>query len=661
MKAFVSALALAGLLLGSALPSSSAQPADILVNVDAREISRSLLHAKIELPATPGEFVVWFPKWIPGVHAPAGPSENIAGLRFETPQGEAIPWRRDDEEVNRFILTVPANTPRVVARLDYICNQPSVNSSGVDSFGNSLIGVINWNTVLLYPETAHIDQVAASVSLQLPDKWRFGTALKVQGQSPTGVQFAPDTLRRVVDSPLICGEYFRTFELTGKETPPTFLHVTSEAEAAIQFDEKLVSHYRKLVAEAVAMFGGAPFEHYHFLLVCSDRLPRNGLEHLESSFNAVGEREAIDEQKRKQWPAYLLPHEFVHSWCGKYRRPGAMLTKNFHTPERTRLLWVYEGLTQYLGEVLTIRSGLLETADHLPAFTSKLDYLMRQQGRAWRPLDDTAAASWKLRGHSQAWGQLRRGQDYYDEGLLTWLEADAIIRARTDGQRSLDDFSRKFFAAERGKAANVSPYDIGEVLSALRQVADYDWDAFFKERVSKPRAALGLGFLESLGYRLQYTAKADEYTETRERDRKQTILTASLGVNVAEDGRVNTVAPGSPADKASLATGMVISGVNGRKFSGQRLKDAVAESIARRKVELLLLDGDQFRNVDVEYADGPRYLELVRINERADLLAQVLKPVTNGDEKQAIVQSKPVEPAPAGAVTPVVSEAPKRN
>ena len=198
MKALVSALALAGLLLAAALPSYSAPAADIVVNVDAREISRSLLHARIELPAAAGEFVVWYPKWIPGVHAPAGPSENIAGLRFETPQGESIPWRRDDEEVNRFILTVPTGANRVVAKLDYICNQPSVNSSGVDSFGNTLIGVINWNTVLLYPETAHIDQMGASVNLQLPDRWRFGTALKVQGQSPTGVQFAPDTLRRVV-------------------------------------------------------------------------------------------------------------------------------------------------------------------------------------------------------------------------------------------------------------------------------------------------------------------------------------------------------------------------------------------------------------------------------------------------------------------------------
>jgi predicted metalloprotease with PDZ domain len=633
MKAVLSTLALAGLLLTAAPASQVAAGADIRVDVDAREISRSLLHARIELPATAGEFVVWYPKWIPGVHAPSGPSENIAGLRFETPKGDVIQWRRDDEEMNRFILTVPPNTTRVIAKLDYICNQPSVNSSGVDSFGNPLVGVINWNTVMLYPESAHIDKMTAGVRLQLPPKWRFGTALRPQQQNAEAVEFQPDTLRRVADSPLICGEYFRTIDLTGKNTPPTFLHVTSESEAAIQFDEKLIGQYRKLVAEAVAMFGGAPFQHYHFLLVCSDRLPKNGLEHFESSFNAVGEREAIDDKKRKQWPAYLLPHEFVHAWCGKYRRPGAMVTTNFHTPERTRLLWVYEGLTQYLGEVLTVRSGLLSTAEYIPSFTGKLDFLMRQQGRNWRPLDDTAASSWKLRAHSQAWSQLRRGQDYYDEGLLTWMEADSIIRQKTDGKSSLDDFSKKFFAPERAKQSIVVAYDFAEVVGTMKQVLDYDWETFFNERTAKPRPALGLEFMETLGYRLQYSAKADEYTQDRERDRKQTIATGSLGLNVADEGRINSVVPGSPADKAGLATGMVISGVNGRKYTGQRLKDAIGDSVARRKVELLLLDGDQFRNVDVEYADGPRYLELVRINDRPDLMAQVLKPVVKDEPK----------------------------
>ncbi|HYR59610.1 MAG TPA: hypothetical protein VEO95_13310, partial [Chthoniobacteraceae bacterium] len=518
-----------------------------------------------------------------------------------------------------------------IAKLDYICNQPSTNSSGVDSFGNSKIGVINWNTVLLYPEPASIDVMSAAVRVQLPDGWKFGTSLTPQPDA-AGIAFEPMTLRRVVDSPLICGEHFRTIEVTGKNTPPGFLHLTSEAASAIAIDDKLVAQYRKLFAEALALFGGARFESYHFLVVCSDVLPRNGLEHLASSFNEVGERELIDDKKRKAWPAYLLPHEFVHAWCGKFRRPAGMVTTNFHQFERTSLLWIYEGLTQYLGEVLTVRSGLLSFEDHLPAFAGKLDWLMHQEGRRWRPLEDTAVASWLNRAHSNSWEQLRRGQDYYDEGLVVWLEADALIREKSGGRKSLDDFCKKFFAADREKPVVVG-YELKEIIANLRELADEDWEKFFNERINKPREALALDFLTTtLGYRLQYNAKPSEYVTEREKDRKQVSATASLGLIAAEDGKINTVVPGSPADKAALAPAMTIAGVNGRKFSGQRLKDAIADSVTLRKVDLLVIDGDVFRNVALEYADGPKYLELTRTPDHADTLAAILKPVTK-DEK----------------------------
>ncbi|MES2572021.1 MAG: M61 family peptidase, partial [Verrucomicrobiota bacterium] len=425
-------------------------PPEIQVEVDAREISRSLLHARLEIPAAPGHLTLWYPKWIPGIHAPGGPVQNLAGLRFETLQGETIPWRRDDEEMHRFHLEVPAGVERVVAKLDYICNQPSVNSSGIDSYGNSLLGVINWNTVLLYPEGVSIDAASATVRLQLPEGWKYGTALRTAGGGkPDCITFGSEPLRHVVDCPLICGENFRTIEITGKDTPKAFLHLTSEAASAIQIDEKLIGQYRKLISEGVALFGGARWESYHFLVVCSDTVPRNGLEHISSSFNSVGERDLVDEKKRLMRPSYLLPHEFVHSWCGKYRRPASMVTSTFHQPERTRLLWVYEGLTQYLGELLAVRAGLLSFEEHLPALANKLDHLMHVDGRKWRPLDDTATASWLNRAHSVSWDQLRRNQDYYNEGLLVWLEADALIREKTGGRKSLDDFCRKFFSAER--------------------------------------------------------------------------------------------------------------------------------------------------------------------------------------------------------------------
>ncbi|MEO6740934.1 MAG: PDZ domain-containing protein [Chthoniobacteraceae bacterium] len=619
------------------LPAFAAPPPEIKVEVDAREISRSLLHARLEIPAAAGDFVVCYPKWVPGVHAPSGPVQNLAGLRFETVAGAPITWRRDDEQMHRFHLTVPAGVDRVVARLDYICNQPVPNSSGVDCFGNSKLGVINWNTVLLYPEGASIDTATAAVRLALPDGWKYGTSLTAAKSEGALTAFQPTTLRRVVDSPLICGENFRTIELAGKGTPPNsppgFLHLTSEAASAIAIDDKLIAQYRKLYAEGLTLFGGARFESYHFLVVCSDTVPHNGLEHLASSFNAVNERALIDDKKRKVGPVYLLPHEFTHSWCGKFRRPAGMVTTSFHQPERTGLLWVYEGLTQYLGEVLAVRSGLLSFDEHLPAFASKLDGLMRTDGRKWRSLEDTAISSWMNRVRSTSWHELRRGQDYYNEGLVVWLEADALIREKTSGRKSLDDFCKKFFAADREKMPEVVGYEQKEITGLLRELADEDWEKFFAERISQTHEALGLDFLpKTVGYRLQYSAKPSEYLTDRDKEGKQVAATASLGLIAAEDGKISTVIPGSPADKAGLAAGMTIAGVNGRKFSAQRLKDAVADSTTLRKVEMLILEGDVFRSVALAYADGPKYLELTRTPDHADTLAAILKPVTKEEK-----------------------------
>lgn len=622
------------------------------MEVDARDIPRQLLHARLEIPAVAGKMTLWYPKWIPGTHAPGGPVQNIAGLRLESPEGKPISWRRDEEEPYRLHCEVAAGLDHLVAKLDYICNQPTANSDGVDSFGNALVGVLNWNTCLLYPDGISIDALRVNLRLRLPAQWRFGTSLPVEREvkleaeqtSESGaktsregratlIEFKTQTMRELVDSPLICGEHFRTLPLKVDRFPPAYLHLTSESPSAIQIDDKLVGHYRNMVREAAALFGGAHFAEYHFLVVCSDQISHNGLEHLSSSFNVVGERELIDEKKRKGWPAYLLPHEFVHSWCGKHRRPAEMVTTNFHTPERTKLLWVYEGLTQYLGEVLTVRSGLLTTNEYLPWLAHKVADLLHTEGRRWRSLEDTAVANYLLRDGSKSWGSFRRDQDYYDEGLLLWLEADAIIRQQSDGRRSLDDFCKTFMGTQ-STATQIAPYELADVIKALKELADFDWEKFIGERVSTPQEALGLEFVGRCGYRLRYANKPSEYLEEREKQREYVSALDSLGLSFREDGKILEVIPGLAGDKAGLAPGMRAQGVNGRKFTGQRLKDAVADSVARRKIEFLMLEADQFRTIEVNYADGPKYLELVRDSSKPDILGDILKPVVSGEAEK---------------------------
>jgi predicted metalloprotease with PDZ domain len=310
-----------------------------------------------------------------------------------------------------------------------------------------------------------------------------------------------------------------------------------------------------------------------------------------------------------------------------------MVTTNFHTPERTRLLWIYEGLTQYLGEVLTIRAGLLKLDEYVPALAAKIDYLNNQSGRRWRSVEDTAIASWQLRAKSPGWATMRRSQDYYDEGLVAWLEADAIIREQSGGQRSLDDFCKKFFAGKADPKAWVVGYELPEVFGILKQLADYDWEKFFNDRISTPKEKLGLTVVEKLGYRVQYSPKPGEYLLDREKDRKYVSATASIGLAVNDDGKIATVIPGSAADKAGLASAQIVTGVNGRKFSGQRLKDAIADSGTQRTVELLILEGDNFKTVKLDYADGPKYLELTRAADHQDVLAAILKPTLPAEKK----------------------------
>ena len=605
---------------------TAAAQVEIDMEVDARELPRSLLHARLTIPAAATATALWFPKWIPGIHGPRGPVENVGGLRVELPDGKPVPWKRDREELFRVVCEVPEEIDSSLnVRLDYICNQPSVNSNSIDSFGNSLAGIINWNTCLVYPEGATSDEVLVRLRLLLPPGWKYATSLETSSVDDDGwIQFEPVSLHDLIDSPLICGEHFRTIPLAGGDRPVS-LHLTSESPAAIALDEEMIDKHRRLVAESLALFGAAHYDEYHFLVTCSETLGRRGLEHLSSSLNGVGERSLVDEAKFKVGPVYLLPHEYVHSWCGKYRRPAGMATPNFHQTKQTELLWIYEGLTQYLGELLAVRAGFLTPEEHTEQLAVKINRLMRQAGRGWRPLEDTAVAAWQLRGRSPRWGNLRRGQDYYNEGLLFWLEADAIIRTESDGTHSLDDFCARFLGQPHS-AAKVVPFDVAEVIGHLSSLADYDWEGLIRRRIETAHDELSLDFVGLCGYRLEYRTEPSAYLDAIQRERKFVSAVDSVGLLVSHEGQVRTVVPGMAGDRAGLAPGMQIFGVAGSKFSPRRFEDAIADSIAERQIELLILDGERYRTVALDYDEGPKHLSLARDESRPDRLSEMLKP-----------------------------------
>jgi predicted metalloprotease with PDZ domain len=630
-------LTLTGLFLALAPANLPAEGPTLQVEVDARELARRLVHADIRIPCQPGPLRLWYPKWIPGCHGADGPLQNVGGFRVETTDGKPISWKRDEVELFCVHCDVPAGVSEIRAHLDYICNEPAVLAAGYLSYGNSSVGVLNWNTCLVYPEGPTAEETRVQLRLRLPARWQYATALKSAG-TDDAVAFEPVSLVELIDSPLIAGEHLRTIALD--TTPKSFLHVASESPSALQLDRKVIDLYTRVVNEAHALFGRAHYPEFHFLITCSDDLGYLGLEHRTSSLNGVRERDLLDDKKRKGWVANLIPHEYVHAWCGKYRRPAAMCTANFHTPQKTRLLWVYEGLTEYLGEVLMVRSGLIAPPEYREMLAAQFGSLMRRQGRRWRSLEDTAVASPILRAASASWNDLRRSQDYYPEGALVWLEADAIIRDLSQGKHSLDDFCKKFLGHGQSRSdahpdAQVVPYDLPEIVHDLKQLAGYDWDTFFARHVSATQQDLPLDVVGRCGYRLGYTTKSPAYLDYLQERAGGELFSArdSLGLTFHSDGRIADVAPGLPGDKAGLAPGMRVLGVNSKKFSCERLDDALADSVARRKIEFLLLDGEQFRTVTVEYADGLRYLELVRNRERPDVLGAILNPVASRPAK----------------------------
>ena len=607
-------------------PPALAQPA-IDIEVDARDLPRKLVRTTMTIPCEPGKLRLWYPKWIPGSHGPFGRLEDVGGLKIVA-GGKALPWKRDEVELNCVACDVPTGTTQVTVHLDTICNVSSPGAIGVYSYGNPRLGVINWNTCFVYPEVAKANDLKVNVTLKLPDGWKFASSLKVDEEKDGRVAFQTTTLETLVDSPLIAGRYFRSIKLDTGKNPPAYLDIVTESAAALKLDQDTIDKYGTLVREACDLFGAAHFDEYRFLVTCSDELGSFGLEHHACSFNGVGDRDLIDADKRRGWVAGLLPHEFAHSWCGKFRRPAAMCVPDFHTPQRTKLIWVYEGLTTYLGDILTVRAGLMTTQDYQEYLAISLSDQLHRKGRKWRPLEDTAVANHLLRASSTNWSELRRDQDYYAEGALLWWEVDVIIRRKSKGKRSIDDFCRAFMGKLDTKD-KVVPYSQADVVKALKEQADHDWDGFFARRVSAPMETFPLDVVEMSGYRVGYATTPSNYLDfTLSSAKAGGSVTArdSLGLTFASDGKITGVVPDMIGDKKGLSTDMQVVAVNSRKFSADALTSALEDGVKSKKLELLILQGEAFKTVTLDYAGGPKYLALSRNEDKPDVLADILKP-----------------------------------
>jgi predicted metalloprotease with PDZ domain len=614
-------------LLFSAACFSADSGSAIRLSVDLTDAPRNLFHAVMTIPASPGDTVLVYPKWIPGNHRPSGPIANVTGLHFRA-GGQELTWHRDPVEMYSFHVDVPSGVSEIEASFDLI-SADSAGGGGPAASSNLLD--LNWNQVVLYPQGRASDTVQVAASVRLPEGWKYGTALTTARATSNEVEFAPVSLTTLVDSPLIAGVHYKQIELvpTG-EMPAHYIDLVGDAESDIAMSPQDIAAYRKLVMEADALFGAHHYRQYHFLYTLSDQVGHHGLEHHESSDNSAGERTLLDPEAHLL-DAALLPHEFTHSWNGKYRRPAGLATKNYQDPMIGDLLWVYEGLTEYLGDVLTARSGLWTPEQYRDALAATAAMLDHRAGRTWRPLEDTAVSVQTLRMLGSHWQNWRRSLDYYPEGELIWLEVDSTIRQLTKGQRSMDDFCRRFHGGESGPP-KVVPYTFEDVVRTLNDVAPYDWARLLKERVLRTSTHAPLSGIEKGGWKLVYNDKPNSFITAYEKKGKFAQLTDSIGVSISKEGELDDVIHGSPAFDAGLGPGMKVIAVNGRKYSTDILREAIKSAHdTHRPIELIAEASQFYKTYSVPYYDGEKIPHLERVQGEPDFLGNILKPKTGSN------------------------------
>ena len=579
-----------------------ARPGVIKLSVDASDVTRGIFQVQETIPVTAaGPLTLLYPQWLPGVHAPAGPIPQLAGLFFSA-DGHALAWRRDPVNVFAFHLEVPAGVSKVEVTFQFLA-ATDIPQGRIVTTPDMLN--VEWNTVALYPAGYYVRQLQVDPTLKLPANWRAATALEVKRESGATVHFKPVSFDTLVDSPVFAGANLRVETLT----PGVRLNIVADQPEQLAATEAQIQLHRNLVTQAVKLFGAQHYNHYDFLLALSDRQGSVGLEHHRSSENGVSGSyftEWDESMPRRQ----LLPHEYTHSWCGKYRRPADLWTPDYNAPMRDSLLWVYEGQTQFWGIILGARSGLLTKEQTLGSLATIAANLEAEAGRRWRPLEDTTDDPIIAQRRPKPWRSWQRSEDYYNEGALIWLDADSLIRERSGGKRSLDDFARAFFGVRDGDWGELT-YHFDDVVATLNQVEPYDWAGFLKARLENINVHAPLDGLKRGGYELVYTDTPTEWFKASEKARKNTDLSYSIGLTLGAEGDITDVVWDQPAFNAGLTVGTKIIAVNNRAFEVSHLKAAI--KARKSPIKLLVKTGDIYRTVAIEYAGGLRYPQLQKV------------------------------------------------
>lgn len=596
-------------------PRDEAYPGTLKLHVDATNTAQRIFAVRATIPVSPGPVTLLFPQWLPANHAPRGPIDKLGGLIISA-GGQRLEWRRDPVEVYAFHVDVLAGATAL--DLEYQFLSPTAGDQGRIVMTPEMLNP-QWNTVALYPAGYYASRIPVEASVKLPDGWALGTALETAATAAGVTNFKPVSLEVLVDSPIFAGRHFKTFDLDPEperkdSRSRVTLNVMADEASLLEAKPEHIEAHRNLVRQADRLFGARHFDHYDFLLALTDKMGGIGLEHQRSSENGTTPRYFTEWDRR--FPGRdLLPHEYAHSWNGKFRRPADLWTPNYNVPMRDSLLWLYEGQTQYWGYVLAARAGLWTKQQALDAIASTAAAFDHRIGRTWKSLQDTTNDPITISRRPQPWSSWQRGEDYYSEGLLLWLDVDTVLRERTNDRRSLDDFAKAFFGQQDGAWEKPVTYTFDDVVAILNEFVAYDWATFLRQRLDGRGPGAPLDGLARGGYRLIYTDEPTELSKTLEAQRRSLDLTYSLGANVNSDGQLNSVLWDGALFKAGLAIGARVLAVNGKAFETDRLKDAVKESKNGGKIELIVRVGDDVRTLTIDYRGGLRYPRLERVEK----------------------------------------------
>jgi predicted metalloprotease with PDZ domain len=595
------------------------QERPVTLVVDASRAGDGMMEVREHIPAAPGSFTLVYPKWIPGEHGPTGPLNDLAALRMSA-GGTPLDWRRDANDLYTFHVEVPPNANAVDVAFDVLLNAPG------DTLSTHSIAILNWNRALLYQGGIDSHQYFVKPSIELPAGWEYATALRGAAQSGSRIDFALTPLNMLVDSPLDMGRYVKKWELWRDGSAFVQFDAFADYPQNLEIPENLLRAYQRVPAEAFAMYGSRHFEDYHALLTLSDTIEFQGIEHHQSSDDRAS-ADFLTNPEGSLGDLDLVTHEFSHSWTGKYRRPEDLTTPNYQVPQLTDLLWVYEGMNQYLGDLLSFRSGIRDPK-RFPEFVASvyadMDY---ETGRNTTPLIDLTTGAPYFYLAKGIYPHIRRNSnDFYTEGDLLWLDVDTIIRERSHGERSLDTFLHRFTTpALTGPI--VETYTRDQVESLLNEVEPYDWHAFFEKYVYHVDIHPPTDELERSGWRLVYNDKPNDFVSSPESDDHSIVGWYAYGANISEEGVVSDVREGSAAWRAGLAPGMHLLAVNGQQFTPEVLEYAVkhAQQLTT-PISLITTQTGWYQTLALDYHDGIRYPHLERIAGTTDMLAAIAAP-----------------------------------